>query len=107
MLDYLQGVLANSPPAAASLLLTLVAGGLLWVVQNRLTRFDDHQVLFRDGNVAYLLQRAALLLGFAVAALPTAPHHLRVQFFENWSYWADNRVRLQAQGARQIGRAHV
>ena len=72
MLDYLQGVLANSPPAAASLLLTLVAGGLLWVVQNWLTRFDDHAVLFRDGNVAYLLQRAALLLGFGVAALPTA-----------------------------------
>jgi len=72
VLDYLQGVLANSPPAAASLLLTLVAGGVLWFVQNRLTRFDDHEVLFREGNVAYLLQRAALLLGFAVAALPTA-----------------------------------
>ena len=72
MLDYLQGVLANSPPAAASLLLTLVAGGLLWFVQNRLTRFDDHEVLFHDGNVAYLVQRAALLLGFGVAALPTA-----------------------------------
>ena len=45
---------------------------MLWFVQNLLTRFDDHQVLFRDGNVAYLLQRTALLLGFGVAALPTA-----------------------------------
>lgn len=70
MLDYLQGVLANSPPAAASLLLTLVAGGLLWFVQNRLTRFDDHQVLLGDGSVAYLVQRAALVLGFGIAALP-------------------------------------
>ncbi len=70
MLDYLQGTIANLPPAAASLLLTLVAGGLLWFVHNRLTRFDDHQVLFGDGNVAYLVQRAALVLGFGIAALP-------------------------------------
>lgn len=39
----------------------------------------------------------AMIRDDVVAALPTAPHHLRVQFFENWSYWADNRVRLQAQ----------
>ncbi len=70
MLDYLQGTISNLPPAAASLLLTLVAGGLLWFVHNRLTAFDDHQVLFRDGNAAYLVQRAALMLGFAIAALP-------------------------------------
>lgn len=72
MLDYLQGTLANVPPAAASLVLTLLAGALLWFVQNRLTRFDDHQVLFGDGSVAYLIQRGALVLGFAIAALPTA-----------------------------------
>jgi len=69
--DYLQGTLLNLPPAAASLLLTLLAGGLLWFIHNRLTRFDDHQVLFGDGNVAYLSQRAALVLGFGIAALPT------------------------------------
>ena len=72
MLDYLLGTLSNLPPAAASLLLTLAAGGLLWFVHNRLTRFDDVQVLFRDGNVAYLVQRTALFLGFGIAALPTA-----------------------------------
>lgn len=71
MLDYWQGTLSNLPSAAVSLLLSLVAGGLLWFLQNRLTRFDDHQVLFRDGSVAYLVQRAALVLGFAIAALPT------------------------------------
>lgn len=31
------------------------------------------------------------------AVLPTAPHNLEVQFFENWAYWADNRERLVAQ----------
>ena len=71
MLGYLQGIAQNWPPAAASLLLALVAGGLLWVVHNKLTRFDDHQILFTDGNVAYLTQRMALVLAFGVAALPT------------------------------------
>jgi hypothetical protein len=32
-----------------------------------------------------------------VANLPTAPEHITVQFFENWSYWADNREELIAQ----------
>jgi uncharacterized membrane protein YjfL (UPF0719 family) len=70
VLDYLRATLTNVPPAAASLLLTLLAGGLLWFLHNRLTRFDDHRVLFHDGNVAYLVQRAALMLGFGIAALP-------------------------------------
>jgi uncharacterized membrane protein YjfL (UPF0719 family) len=68
---YLQGIAANWPPAAASLLLALVAGGLLWFLQNKLTRFDDHRVLFADGNVAYLTQRTALVIAFGVAAVPT------------------------------------
>jgi uncharacterized membrane protein YjfL (UPF0719 family) len=68
---YLQGIAQNWPPAAASLLLALVAGGLLWFLQNKLTHFDDHRVLFADGNVAYLMQRTALVIAFGVAALPT------------------------------------
>ena len=71
MLGYLQGIAANWPPAAASLLLALVAGGLLWVVHNKLTHVDDRQVLFTDGNVAYLTQRTALVIAFGIAALPT------------------------------------
>lgn len=71
MLGYLQETVQNWPPAAASLLLALVAGALLWITHNRLTRFDDRQVLFTDGNVAYLVQRAALVLAFGIAALPT------------------------------------
>ena len=71
MFGYLQGIAANWPPAAASLLLALVAGGLLWFLQNKLTRFDDHRVLFADGNVAYLTQRTALVIAFGVAAVPT------------------------------------
>jgi uncharacterized membrane protein YjfL (UPF0719 family) len=71
MLGYLQGIAQNWPPAAASLLLALVAGGLLWLVQNALTRFDDRQVLFRDGNVAYLVQRVALVIAFGIGVLPT------------------------------------
>ncbi len=39
----------------------------------------------------------ALLRPDVVANLPTAPDHLSVQFFENWSYWADNREELIAQ----------
>ena len=71
MLDYLQETARNWPPAAASLLLAFVAGGLLWFTHNRLTRFDDREVLFRDGNVAYLVQRMALVLAFGIAVLPT------------------------------------
>lgn len=71
MLGYLQGIASNWPPAAASLLLALIAGGLLWLTHNKLTRFDDRQVLFADGNVAYLVQRAALVMGFGIATLPT------------------------------------
>src|SRR4051794_40186988 len=71
MLDYLQAIARNWPPAAASLLLALAVGGLLWFSHNRLTRFDDREVLFRDGNVAYLVQRMALVGAFGVAALPT------------------------------------
>lgn len=71
MLGYLQGIAQNWPPAGASLLLALVAGGLLWLVHNALTRFDDREVLFRDGNVAYLVQRSALVIAFGIATLPT------------------------------------
>ena len=62
MLDYLYETARNWPPAAVSLLMALLAGALLWVTHNRLTRFDDRQVLFRDGTVAYLVQRVALVL---------------------------------------------
>ena len=71
MLGYLQAIAQNWPPAAVSLMLALVAGGVLWLVHNKLTRFDDHEVLFTGGNVAYLTQRAALVIAFGVAALPT------------------------------------
>lgn len=71
MLDYLQGIARNWPPAGASLLLALVVGGLLWLTHNALTRFDDREVLFRDGNVAYAAQRIALVLAFGIAVLPT------------------------------------
>lgn len=39
----------------------------------------------------------AMIRDDVVAALPTAATHMRVQFFENWSYWADNQERLEAQ----------
>ena len=71
MLDYLQGIARNWPPAGASLLLALTVGGLLWLTHNALTRFDDRRVLFSDGNVAYTVQRVALVLAFGVAVLPT------------------------------------
>lgn len=71
MLDYLYETARNWPPAAASMLMALLAGALLWVIHNRLTRFDDRQVLFRDGSVAYLVQRVALVLAFGIASLPT------------------------------------
>ena len=71
MLDYLNEIATNWPPAAASLLLALLAGALLWLLHNLLTRFDDRQILFHDGNVAYLVQRMALVLAFGVASLPT------------------------------------
>lgn len=71
MLDYLRETAQNWPPAGASLLLAFAAGGLLWFVQNRLTRFDDREVLFLHGNVAYLVQRLALVLAFGIAVVPT------------------------------------
>jgi len=71
VLDYLQGIARNWPPAGASLLLALVVGGLLWLTHNALTRFDDREVLFRDSNVAYAVQRIALVLAFGIAVLPT------------------------------------
>jgi uncharacterized membrane protein YjfL (UPF0719 family) len=71
MLDYLHETARNWPPAGASLLLALAVGGLLWFTHNALTRFDDRQILFHEGNVAYSVQRIALVLAFGVAALPT------------------------------------
>jgi len=71
MLDYLHAMAMSWPAAAVSLLLTLVVGGLLWVTHNALTRFDDRVVLFEQGSVAYLVQRAALVLAFGIASLPT------------------------------------
>lgn len=71
MLDYLHAIALSWPPAAVSLLLTLVVGGALWATHNALTRFDDREVLFRQGSVAYLVQRSALVLAFGIASLPT------------------------------------
>jgi uncharacterized membrane protein YjfL (UPF0719 family) len=71
MIDYLHAIALSWPPAAVSLLLALVVGGALWATQNALTRFDDHRVLFEQGSVAYLVQRASLVLAFGIAALPT------------------------------------
>jgi len=71
MTDYLHETARNWPAAGASLLLALLAGALLWFVHNALTRFDDREVLFREGNVAYSVQRIALVLAFGIAALPT------------------------------------
>ncbi len=39
----------------------------------------------------------ALMRDDIVAALPNSPEHLRMQFFENWSYWRDKREALLAQ----------
>jgi len=71
MLDYLHAIALSWPAAAVSLLLTLVVGGALWATHNALTRFDDRLVLFEQGSVAYLVQRAALVLAFGIASLPT------------------------------------
>ncbi|MGI3779148.1 MAG: DUF350 domain-containing protein [Janthinobacterium lividum] len=71
MLDYLHALALSWPPAAVSLLLALVVGGALWLTHNALTRFDDRQVLFEEGNVGYLVQRSALVLAYGVAVLPT------------------------------------
>jgi len=71
MRDYLYAMAMSWPAAAVSLLLALVVGGLLWVTHNALTHFDDREVLFEQGSVAYLVQRVALVLAFGIAALPT------------------------------------
>lgn len=71
MLDYLQAIARSWPAAGTSLLLALLVGGLLWLTHNALTRFDDREVLFEQGNVAYAVQRIALVLAFGIAALPT------------------------------------
>jgi uncharacterized membrane protein YjfL (UPF0719 family) len=71
MLDYLHAIAMSWPAAAVSLLLTLVVGAALWATHNALTRFDDRVVLFERGSVAYLVQRAALVLAFGIASLPT------------------------------------
>lgn len=71
MLDYLYAMAVSWPPAAVSLLLALVVGWALWATHNALTRFDDRKVLFEQGSVAYLVQRAALVLAFGIASLPT------------------------------------
>ncbi|SDU79956.1 protein of unknown function [Microlunatus sagamiharensis] len=71
MFDYLYAMALSWPAAAVSLLLALVVGGLLWVTHNALTHFDDREVLFEQGSVAYLVQRVALVLAFGIAALPT------------------------------------
>jgi putative spermidine/putrescine transport system substrate-binding protein len=39
----------------------------------------------------------ALLRPDVAAAMPNAPENLAVQFFENWSYWRDQREPLTAQ----------
>lgn len=39
----------------------------------------------------------ALLRSDILAEMPNAPEHLRVQFFENWAYWAENRESLTVQ----------
>lgn len=39
----------------------------------------------------------ALMRDDIVDALPNAPQHLELQFFENWSYWRDKREALVAQ----------
>jgi hypothetical protein len=70
MLNYLQATAANWPPSATSLLLALLAGGVLWFAHNALTKFDDHKILFTEGNVAYSVQRIALILAFGIAAQP-------------------------------------
>lgn len=71
MLDYLHATAFNWPAAAVSLLLTLAVGGVLWLTHNALTRFDDHQVLFEQKCIPYLIQRCALVLAYGVAVLPT------------------------------------
>ena len=71
MLDYLHALALSWPAAAVSLLLTLLVGGLLWLVHNALTRVDDRRVLFEEGNVGYLVQRSALVLAYGIAVLPT------------------------------------
>lgn len=71
MIDYLRATALNWPPAASSLVLALVAGAILWLVHNKLTPFDDREVLFRQSNVGYLVQRSSLALAFAIATYPT------------------------------------
>lgn len=39
----------------------------------------------------------ALMRDDIVEALPNSPEHLEVQFFENWSYWRDQRESLTAR----------
>ena len=66
MLDYLQGVLTNSPAAAASLLLTLVAGALLAAEQVGVAR------RMLDATVAYAKER--LQFGRAIGSFQAVKH---------------------------------